>query len=456
VSLYLQDKIIQLSDGTYVEFGLGLYYSNSLLGPWKTVSSRRISFLEDAMLLANGEILVAGEDGLWIVNRERTEMKLDRFGPPIQNFTKVFANNIGSYVASSEEINYHSSDGGEEWDLLQLPYANLNSKIIDQASWTDSTLFTTTSGGFALSNPPYTAYDFVDMPQGGPVTNFVTANNSVFTLNNAGSWRGTAAGDDFSLYPQNDPAPSSSSLHPSGAFIYVNTNGTWSRFMQTWANRREQLNWLNTDYRFLNDRIFRCQPSQWSISTNDGASWQDCNMSDLGLPADGLGNYPAPLAMVSVADSLYLSPANGKGVYVSSDGGFTWSDRTFNLSGETILSLAGDIDRRGVVASVADKSLFGYFPQTITNNQEVIEFTRNLLVYPNPASDIIQIEMPKHVVELQSIDLVSISTGQRLAPHFVNLGFEKVSIAVNHLPAGLYALHCRIEGSAYQARFIVL
>jgi len=457
VSIYLQDKIIRLTDGTYVEFGLGLCHADNLLGPWTLIPSLAFGFIEDALVLANGEILVCGEAGLLRVNADRTDMDVDPVGPPILNLNSVYASETGMYLAHSESMNYQSHDGGFIWTDISLPVvAGSSSRPLDDAAWIGSTLFTLANEDVARLDAPYTRYTIVDLPDGSGIRTFEVADQRLYAANDRGTWRGSSSADDFVRYPSANSLTSVRGLHHSGSYMYVEGLNEWARYSLTGASSVENLPWEDAQFRFLSDRIIRCSDDQWSISTDDGSSWIDCEMNTFGIPDAGIGEWPAPRIVVNLQDSLYLVPDGGIGVYVSSDGGFTWSDRTFNLSNEEIIDLTPDVFRTALVASVSGKSLFGYYPDVIVATEHTDSRTVKLTAYPNPVSDIIHLEINGMLVQATRLALTSLTSGRPLQPYIVSRDNQRVSIAVNHLPAGAYVLSLASGEQVYHKQIQVI
>lgn len=442
LSIYFQDKIIQLPDGSYVEFGLGFFHAPQVSGPWTGISaSEDYGFIEDALLLSNGEILICGEEGLFRVNVDRDEMSIDVFGPPIHTLKRVLASDNGMYVASSELITYQSQDGGRDWGLMILPRnpQNFNhTQDIKGYGWIDKTFFSLANGIVTKHERPYRQYDQISpSPAGGPYYDLEVADGLIYVASDDGYWRGTIASDDFEAYPQGYLPQREVKMYQAGDYIYLNLNSDWSRYLKEGASEIEPLNWIDTEYRFVKDRVFRCQPDQWSISEDDGVTWTDCAMSSFGVPADEFNEWLAPVNLVEMNDSLFLTPSFKEGIYVSADGGFSWESRTFNLEGERILSIASDNQRTGIVASVAGKSLFGYFPEGFSNSNELVSLAMELQAYPNPASSSVQLSFTKELPRNAQIGLFS-SSGQQLSPYILNRDNKKALLVVEHLPEGLY------------------
>jgi hypothetical protein len=444
VGIYFQDKIIQLADGSYVEFGLGFFHAPQITGQWEGIADTEIyGFIEDAILLDNGEILVSGEEGLFRVNLNRTEMAVDFRGPPLHNIIRIISNDNGMYVTSSELTTYQSRNGGSRWGQMFLP-RNSNSAANPQniagAGWIGDKLFMLANRIVVEYAPPYIRYDQIyPSPDSGPYYDLEVAGDRIFVAAEDGFWRGTESGDDFVSYPQDSVPSGSLRMYKSGDYIYLNRLGEWTRYLQEGATSIESLNWLDTEYRFIDDKIFRCQPEQWSVSDDDGNTWEDLDMANSGLPADFSDDWLAPKAIVSMNDSLFLTPSFRQGVFVSSDGGFTWEPRTYNIEGETILSIASDELRRGLVAAIAGKSLFGYFTDGFSNVNELGNLAMDVKAFPNPANSSIQLSFSGDLPRDARFSLIS-TTGQELVPYILNRNHNSALLVVEHLPEGHYYL----------------
>lgn len=128
-------------------------------------------------------------------------------------------------------------------------------------------------------------------------------------------------------------------------------------------------------------------------SSNDGASWDDLDI--------GAGSVQNTSIWVSTAGVVYVS--TGAGVYVSQDKGATWTNMSDGLgsSGGGISNLAesseGDIF---AVQSNWGGSNGVFKMKGLSSSTQVAAKSINTLkVYPNPAQESLQVELPANVTQ---------------------------------------------------------
>ncbi|HPE99482.1 MAG TPA: T9SS type A sorting domain-containing protein, partial [Bacteroidales bacterium] len=141
--------------------------------------------------------------------------------------------------------------------------------------------------------------------------------------------------------------------------------------------------------------------------------------------------FPAEVATVC-KDSLVAlsggSPAGG----VWSGTGVTGSDFLANTTG------AFTITYTYTDANTCSNSATGTI--TVENCTSISEYSSNeMVVYPNPASDVITISFGKVDASQVEITLFDLS-GRLVSNEVLNLNGSSVEVSVNQLPAGVYTL----------------
>jgi len=446
VGLQFQDKIIQLADGTLFEVGLNVFYSSSINEPWTEIETRSYGFVEDALLLNNGEILLCGSNGLLRMDVDRTTVTPDPLGPPTHDIKQIFSSEKGVYVAPTIDDNIQSFDGGYEWRNLGIRVAKPSERADDVKGigWIQDTMFTVVnSSNYKLVIPYSFSRSFF---QEDEALDLLIVDDKIFVLGENGLYRSTDGGRVFDLYPISQNSSNVDRLEFSAGYLFLKGQGSeMYRVASEGASSLEFLQASSSDFIFLDDLMIRCTGQLWSYSTDAGANWVDYNMTDLNEFVDSQGNYRTPHAVVRGDDSLYLATFDGSAVFASGDNGVSWQERTFNLSGDQILSLAYDPMRNALLAGVAGRSLWAYYPSTSTNTSTAhVAEAFSIQAFPNPASSSVQLTFSADLPQKVRFSLFS-SSGQQLSPYVVNRDNKKALLVVEHLPEGLYYVAVQID-----------
>ncbi|MFK7755597.1 MAG: T9SS type A sorting domain-containing protein [Flavobacteriales bacterium] len=222
-----------------------------------------------------------------------------------------------------------------------------------------------------------------------------------------------------------------------------------------------------TNMEIYQDELYVSGPF-FRTSGNEGEcimKWNGEEWSDLGsgLTANGLNIIED---MVIVNDELYISgrfeevggiPAHNLAKW----DGNQWCAISHDFTNTYITSVGVYQDEFYVYASTEDYSnrLWKWTGTATTCSEEFNSISEqnkpsSLTLYPNPASDLLTITLPK---QLHGLGTISITDGLGRTVEEFNQEIEagsQMTIATLNLPKGLYTLKFRHEEGVYAARFV--
>lgn len=153
------------------------------------------------------------------------------------------------------------------------------------------------------------------------------------------------------------------------------------------------------------------------------------------------GDLPdMPVNHVEILNELTYFIATDNGVYITQNGGTNWDRLGTDMPYVVVLDLHIDYDLGILLAGTFARSVYTYDLEGIllsTGTREPLAAATEMLLYPNPASDVLNVEMKGRVVN--SFALFN-SSGQEVLNVPVSGGSSSVQIRVDDLPVGLYLL----------------
>lgn len=153
------------------------------------------------------------------------------------------------------------------------------------------------------------------------------------------------------------------------------------------------------------------------------------------------GDLPQmPINHVEILNELVYFIATDNGVYITENGGTNWQRLGTDMPYIVVLDLHIDFDLGILLAGTFARSVYTYDLESILLTTSVDKPKvpqKNMLVYPNPASDVLTVEFKGK--ELDSYTLYN-AGGKQVRSVPVNDGSSAVQIYVDDLPAGLYLL----------------
>lgn len=169
-------------------------------------------------------------------------------------------------------------------------------------------------------------------------------------------------------------------------------------------------------------------------TTNGGTTWTRISNNLPQVPVNDIEIDPAN------ANVLYL--ATDIGVYYSTNGGTTWTRLGTKLPAVVVSTLNFAVNTRKLYAATYGRSIYKLDLQTLAatsnNIAAATNTTNDLKLYPNPANDVVTVQLPPHANNA----LLSIynSSGALMFSQKVEANIVQQKISVKQLTAGVYIL----------------
>lgn len=171
-------------------------------------------------------------------------------------------------------------------------------------------------------------------------------------------------------------------------------------------------------------------------TTNNGSTWTNVSGDLPALAVNDILVYPG--------DENYMFVANDAGVYYTTNGGTNWSRLGLGMPYVAVLDIHFNYNDTRIIAGTFGRSIYSIDITTITGNLNPINAQRVLSVYPNPASDVINISGTTSPVTVRIADVkgavAKTSTSTR--------------IDISDMAKGVYTIEVTENNSTTYTRFI--
>jgi hypothetical protein len=218
----------------------------------------------------------------------------------------------------------------------------------------------------------------------------------------------------------------------SGIYKSTNNGGNWSE-----ANNGLPANTKIYIFAVNGNDIFA---GTWGagifLSSNNGESWTDLNsgLTDLNIYA------------LAIYGTQIFAGTSQEGVFVSSNYGGNWTTANDGLTDNTVSSLT--ISNDTIFAGTAGSGIWVRPINDFVGIEDRIS-GRNLAAYPNPASNLITIEI-EHKAEIEILN----SQGQLIKTLTVNGNKNKVDVDIADIQSGIYLIKVTNNRGIYINKFL--
>ncbi|RMF59017.1 MAG: T9SS C-terminal target domain-containing protein [Calditrichaeota bacterium] len=437
-------SIATMQDGEiFIATRSGIYHSTDNGDSWANItSSFGNSWYTAITLLGSAPRILTSHESAGVffsddLGAHWSEPAIGLIGVPISDIT-IAANN-DMFCVTSENGIYSSTDNGNTWQLLNstLPYQWSGRLVFNF----DSTLFICTQGGLYRSLDNGNTWSLVglenlrifDMAHNGVNKIYTATYGGVYTSTDTGNtWQASLTNHFvYSIIYMDNGNLFAGGVHflghDIGSGVYRSSNDG-----QNWS-------WVGIDYSDITSLVFspnnNIYAGGWApvwnnnlfISTDNGNNWY------------GLGFDQIHIQDILVISNDTLLVGTEEGIYVSNDGGWTWSELNSGLAGDLdIRSLA--VNSEGYVFAGASNGAIYRSHEPITAIKPLPERIPERFTleqnFPNPfnSSTVFQFTIPHRThVTLKIFNI---------------LGQKVVSLIDEELAAGTYSIPWDANGFA--------
>jgi len=366
------------------------------------------------------------------------------------------AHNSQVLVGTSNSI-VLSANGGDFWEVWNAGLPSSIS-ITSVAIIGNLTFLAGTSDGkiFKLTLPGVGSWRLVDQSSTDPVTSFFVRGNTIWAKHCCGSCTTYESNDSGETWHElNMPwgcfknfVQSNNNIYHgdwTGPVVSVGGIGPWTTANNGWSG--------TSDYSLIaadDQNHLVCTRGYWGMAdaswtyyatASSNPTWQACSGFSLHN-----GNAAAIRDFLGCEGYIFAAINNSEtdtdnGVFVTSDGGATW---VVDKPGVGFNSLALDRINGALFAGGKDGSIWR---KTIALNRPTVA-TQVMQLYPNPASQTLQLQLPTHAVP-NRVHITDISGKTILVQHQTD-----TLIDVANLAPGVYFIEVESDRQRWVAKFI--
>lgn len=346
----------------------------------------------------------------------------------------------GNYIfagAYGEGI-FLSTDNGINWTQVN---SGLTDQFVNAIAVNGDHIFVGTDGGVFLSTNNGSNWIAKGLADVGSFS-IVIHNNQIYTGTFEGVYVSSDNGDNWSATNNGLPeyswvltlAVNNNVMYAgtwdSGIYKSTNNGGNWSE-----ANNGLPANTKIYIFAVNGNDIFA---GTWGagvfLSSNNGESWSDLNsgLTDLNIYA------------LAIYGTEIFAGTSQQGVFVSSNYGDNWTTANDGLTDNTVSSLA--ITNDNIFAGTAGSGIWIRPLGDFVGIEDGI-FVRNFAVYPNPASNMITIEIDQKA----EIEILN-SQGQLIKSLTAN--YNKIVVDISELQVGIYFIKVTDNKGIFINKFV--
>jgi hypothetical protein len=341
---------------------------------------------------------------------------------------------------------YLTSDNGINWTVKNT---GLIDSLVLSLAVNDSGIFAGTYGGLFFSSNKGGLWISKGLTN-DTITALTISGKNIFAGNNDGeiflssnngnSWTALSIGLTYNDIIETLVSKDSNIYvgcmtpsHSGGAYLSTNNGSTWNPINNGLTVSGVLSFAINGDTLFAgtwNDGMY--------LSTNNGLLWTNVNA--------GI-NCAYGVTSTAIRGHTVYAGTNECGVYFSTDNGSNWATTGFDAYSNLVLLLSGDT----LFAGIEDGGVW-FLPLTTVGIKEINNNAVNIVVYPNPVTDNLQIEFNSEIrsekLELKIYDVVG------------NLVFEKsitankATVDISSFPCGVYVVEVRTDRGIEVRKFV--
>jgi len=455
-SLYnILEYIIRGASGKLYITGLSTFVSSDNGETWQLLGSIPLKsepfFSSKEMTEINNHLLFCQPSGVFeLTNTDFSRKNTGLFAANIQQI-KLGAN--GALMASTyNELNtvFYSEDNGTTWQRITNPSQKNGNKIVNDIEFMGATAYIATNQNiFKWENN--TATQLI-----GGTSSFY---NDLWVENStiyASCASGVIYSSDFGVTWDTLNTPSVSFggaygfaivngnyLYSSGDSLYFSTDlgATWTPTYKIHYGAFKHIPGTN--------KVFHYDPFYtWNYSEDNGATWDTYD------PIGGLGiNYYSNI--VGTADALFTVIKDSiSTVYVSFDQGDSW-DIVTNTNLETNLGANLAYANGKLYLGTKTSGIWVTDVSQVVANQDITSYTaQQLVIYPNPAKDVISLKLPKDIMGDVTISLVD-RLGRKLLSQKTKVNGRQLTMDLPKLAPNVYFIECNSASEHYIGKVLV-
>lgn len=329
-------------------------------------------------------------------------------GLPTYTYVYALANKGDTIFAGTGGGIYMSSNGGGSWVKVST---GLTDTVVYALAISNNNIFAGTEGGGV----------FLSTNNGG----LWTAVNTGLTNNFI---RALAVKGDTILAGTN------------GGYVFLTTNngGHWTATSLTDTVLTFAISGNNIFAGTMHDGIY--------LSSNGGSSWAAVNT--------GLTDHHVT-AIVINGNNIFAGTegvfSNGYGVFMSSNNGSSWAAVNIGLNDFWALNITALAINKDTLFSGTDSVIWKRPLSELTGMKEIHNIAANIMVYPNPASEEIQVSSNRYSVN--GVEIYNM-LGERIYNLPITDNHSPITVNIAEMPSGVYVVEVKTEKGVEVKKFV--